>query len=36
MIGHAHALVPTLGTLAWLGGLLLVFGPLSVRAVRRT
>jgi ABC transporter DrrB family efflux protein len=36
MIGHAHALVPTLGTLAWLGGLLLVFVPLSVRAFRRT
>ena len=27
MIGHAHALVPTLGTLAWLSGLLLVFAP---------
>jgi ABC transporter DrrB family efflux protein len=36
MIGHAHALGPTLGTLAWLGGLLLVFVPLSVRAFRRT
>ena len=36
MIGHAHALAPTLGTLAWLGGLLLVFVPLSVRAFRRT
>ena len=36
MIGHADALAPTLGTLAWLGGLLLVFVPLSVRAFRRT
>jgi ABC transporter DrrB family efflux protein len=36
MIGHAHALAPTLGTLPWLGGLLLVFVPLSVRAFRRT
>jgi ABC transporter DrrB family efflux protein len=36
MIGHAHALAPTLGTLAWLCGLLLVFVPLSVRAFRRT
>jgi ABC transporter DrrB family efflux protein len=34
-IGHGHALGPTLGTLAWLGGLLLVFVPLSVRAFRR-
>ena len=36
MIGHAGALAPTLGTLAWLGGLLLAFVPLSVRAFRRT
>jgi ABC-2 type transport system permease protein/oleandomycin transport system permease protein len=34
-IGHAHALTPTLGTLAWLAGLLLVFVPLSMRAFRR-
>jgi ABC transporter DrrB family efflux protein len=31
-IGHGHALSPALGTLAWL---LLVFVPLSVRALRR-
>ncbi len=36
MTGHADALAPTLGTLAWLGGLLLAFVPLSVRAFRRT
>jgi ABC transporter DrrB family efflux protein len=34
-VGHAHALGPALGTLAWLGGLLLVFVPLSVRRFRR-
>jgi hypothetical protein len=34
-IGHGSALGPTLGTLAWLGGLLLVFVPLAVRAFRR-
>jgi ABC-2 type transport system permease protein/oleandomycin transport system permease protein len=34
-IGHGHALSPALGTLAWLGGLLLVFVPLAVRAFRR-
>ncbi len=34
-IGHGHALAPTLGALAWLAGLLLVFVPLSVRAFRR-
>ncbi|MGI8903622.1 MAG: ABC transporter permease [Solirubrobacteraceae bacterium] len=34
-IGHASALSPALGTLAWLVGLLLVFVPLSVRAFRR-
>jgi ABC-2 type transport system permease protein/oleandomycin transport system permease protein len=34
-IGHGHALAPTLGTLGWLAGLLLVFVPLSVRAFRR-
>ncbi len=34
-IGHGHALAATLGTLAWLSGLLLVFVPLSVRAFRR-
>jgi ABC-2 type transport system permease protein/oleandomycin transport system permease protein len=35
MVGHGHALGPTLGALAWLAGLLLVFVPLSVRAFRR-
>lgn len=34
-IGHADALSPALGTLAWLAGLLLLFVPLSVRAFRR-
>jgi ABC-type polysaccharide/polyol phosphate export permease len=34
-IGQGSALAPTLGTLAWLGGLLLVFVPLAVRAFRR-
>jgi ABC transporter DrrB family efflux protein len=34
-VGHAQALGPALGTLAWLGGLLLVFVPLSVRRFRR-
>jgi ABC-2 type transport system permease protein len=34
-IGHADALPPALGTLAWLIGLLLVFVPLCVRAFRR-
>ena len=34
-IGDGDALGPTLGTLAWLIGLLLVFVPLSVRAFRR-
>ncbi|HVA20574.1 MAG TPA: ABC transporter permease [Candidatus Micrarchaeia archaeon] len=34
-IGHADALPPALGTVAWLAGLLLVFIPLSVRAFRR-
>jgi ABC transporter DrrB family efflux protein len=34
-IGHGEALAPTLGTLAWLIGLLLVFVPLAVRAFRR-
>jgi ABC-2 type transport system permease protein len=34
-IGHVDALGPTLGTLAWLIGLLLIFVPLSVRALRR-
>jgi ABC-type polysaccharide/polyol phosphate export permease len=32
--GHGDALVPTLGTLAWLAGLLVVFVPLAVRAFR--
>jgi ABC-type polysaccharide/polyol phosphate export permease len=35
-IGHGHALVPALGALAWLVGLLLVFVPLTVRAFRRS
>jgi ABC-type polysaccharide/polyol phosphate export permease len=34
-IGHQSALGPTLATLAWLAGLLLVFVPLAVRALRR-
>jgi ABC-2 type transport system permease protein/oleandomycin transport system permease protein len=34
-IGDGNALAPTLGTLAWLAGLLLVFVPLAVRAFRR-
>lgn len=34
-IGHADALGPSLGTLAWLVGLLIVFVPVSVRAFRR-
>jgi ABC transporter DrrB family efflux protein len=34
-IGHGDALGPTLGTVAWLIGLLLIFVPLSVRAFRR-
>jgi ABC-type polysaccharide/polyol phosphate export permease len=34
-IGHADALGPALGSLAWLGGLLLVFVPLAVRGFRR-
>ncbi len=34
-IGYGDALAPTLGTLAWLVGLLLVFVPLSVRGLRR-
>jgi ABC transporter DrrB family efflux protein len=33
-IGHGQALAPTLGTVGWLSGLLLVFIPLSVRAFR--
>jgi ABC transporter DrrB family efflux protein len=32
--GHGDALAPTLGTLAWLTGLLLVFVPLTIRAFR--
>jgi ABC-type polysaccharide/polyol phosphate export permease len=35
MIGHADALAPALGTLAWLAALLVVFVPLSVRALRK-
>ncbi len=34
-IGHGHALSSSLGALAWLAGLLLVFIPLAVRAFRR-
>lgn len=34
-IGHGNALGPSLGMLAWLAGLLLVFVPLAVRAFRR-
>jgi ABC transporter DrrB family efflux protein len=34
-IGHGDALGPTLATLGWLVGLLLVFVPLAVRAYRR-
>jgi len=34
-IGHGDALAATLGTLAWLGGLLLVFVPLAARGFRR-
>ncbi len=34
-IGHGPALVPTLETLAWLAGLLLVFVPLAVRGFRQ-
>ncbi len=34
-IGHGHALAPTLETLAWLAGLLMLFVPLSVRGFRR-
>jgi ABC-2 type transport system permease protein len=34
-VGYGDALSPTLGTLAWLAGLLLVFVPLAVRAFRR-
>jgi ABC-2 type transport system permease protein/oleandomycin transport system permease protein len=34
-IGRGHVLGPTLGTLAWLAGLLLIFVPLSVRTFRR-
>jgi ABC-2 type transport system permease protein/oleandomycin transport system permease protein len=35
MIGRGDALGPALGMLAWLVGLLLVFVPLAVRALRR-
>jgi ABC transporter DrrB family efflux protein len=33
-VGHGHALGPTLGALAWLAGLLVVFVPLAVRRFR--
>jgi len=35
MIGHGDALAPALGTLAWLAAVLIVFVPLSVRALRK-
>ena len=35
MIGHGDALAPALGTLAWLAAVLVVFVPLSVRALRK-
>jgi ABC-2 type transport system permease protein len=35
MLGQGDALGPALGTLAWLGALLLIFVPLSVSAFRR-
>jgi ABC transporter DrrB family efflux protein len=34
-IGHGDALGPALGSLAWIAGLLAIFVPLSVRALRR-
>jgi ABC-2 type transport system permease protein/oleandomycin transport system permease protein len=34
-IGHADALAPALGALAWLAALLLAFVPLAVRAFRQ-
>jgi len=34
MIGHGEALGPALGTIAWLAGLMLIFAPLSLRALR--
>jgi ABC-2 type transport system permease protein/oleandomycin transport system permease protein len=34
-VGQGHALGPALGTLAWLAALLVIFVPLSVRALRR-
>jgi hypothetical protein len=35
IVGHGDALAPTLGTLACLGGPLLFFVPLAVRAFRK-
>ena len=35
MIGHGDALAPALGTPAWLAAVLVVFVPLSVRALRK-
>jgi len=35
MIGHGDALAPALSTLAWLAAVLVVFVPLSVRALRK-
>jgi ABC transporter DrrB family efflux protein len=34
-IGHGQALAPTLGALAWLAALLLIFVPLAVRGFRQ-
>ena len=34
-IGHADAVAPALGAVAWLAGLLVIFVPLAVRAFRR-
>ncbi|MGB9183592.1 MAG: ABC transporter permease [Solirubrobacteraceae bacterium] len=34
-IGHGQVLAPTLGTLAWLAGLLVIFVPLAVRGFRQ-
>jgi ABC-2 type transport system permease protein/oleandomycin transport system permease protein len=34
-IGHGHALGPALGALAWMAGLMVVFVPLAVRALRK-
>jgi hypothetical protein len=36
IIGYGHAFARTLGTLAWLAGLLAIFVPLAVRGFRGT